>query len=141
MRQYISDEACNLAVRALVISRLDYCNGLLVGVTEWLCDMMQRIQNRAALLVARPRVTRGQILHVGLHHASFAAASLAPCQATCYLQTLPACIQVPAWDCTPTSHRTVVSLHQGPTLYITVARLLFVTTTIMASHGLPPCRI
>ena len=31
VRQYISDGACKLAVLALVISHLDYCNGLLAG--------------------------------------------------------------------------------------------------------------
>lgn len=64
VRRYISDEACKSAVLALVISRLDYCNGLLAGATEHQLDKLQQIQNRAARLVARPRVARGQILHV-----------------------------------------------------------------------------
>ena len=52
-----------MAVLALVVSRLDYCNGL-PGATVRLFDKLQRIQNRAARLVARPRVTHGQILHI-----------------------------------------------------------------------------
>ena len=61
---YISDEACKVAVLAFVIGHLDCCNGLLAGARERLFDKLQRIQNRAARLVARPRVTRGQILHI-----------------------------------------------------------------------------
>ena len=64
VRQYISEEACKLAVLALVISRLDYCNGLLAGATEQMYDKLQRIQNRAARLVVRQRVAHGQTLHL-----------------------------------------------------------------------------
>ena len=44
VRQYISEEACKLAVLALVISHLDYCNGLLAGATEQMYDKLQWIQ-------------------------------------------------------------------------------------------------
>ena len=64
MRQYISEEACKLAVLALVISRLDYCNGLLAGAMEQMYDKLQRIQNRAARLVVRQRVAQGHTLHL-----------------------------------------------------------------------------
>ena len=64
VRQYISDEACKLAVLALVISRLDYCNGLLAGAMEQKYDKLQRIQNLAARLVVRQRVAHGQTLYL-----------------------------------------------------------------------------
>ena len=63
VRRYISEEACKLAVLALIISRLDYCNGLLAGATEQMYDKLQRIQNRAARLVVRQRVAHSQTLH------------------------------------------------------------------------------
>ncbi len=64
VRRYISDAACRLAVIALVISRLDYCNGLLSGATESQLTRLQRVQNRAARLIARPRVPRGEVVHI-----------------------------------------------------------------------------
>ena len=48
IRHYISDDACKLAVLALVVSRLDYCNGMLAASTESQLDKLQRIQNRDA---------------------------------------------------------------------------------------------
>lgn len=64
VRHYISDESCKLAVLALVVSRLDYCNGLLAAITQQQVKKLQNIQNRAAKLVARPRAPRGEIVHV-----------------------------------------------------------------------------
>ena len=64
VRCYISDDACKLAILALVVSRLDYCNGLMAAATEFQLNKLQRIQNRAAKLVARPRAPRGQIVHI-----------------------------------------------------------------------------
>ena len=64
MRCYISDEACRLAVLALVVSRLDYCNALLAGASQHLLDKLQRIQNRAARLVVRPRAPRRGVVHI-----------------------------------------------------------------------------
>ena len=81
--QYISDEACKLAILALVIIRLDYCNEFFAGATKPPFDKPQRIQNWAARLMARPSVTPQP---GSTHHASFAAALLALCQAPCYLR-------------------------------------------------------
>ena len=64
MRQYITEGACILAVLGLVISRLDYCNGLLCAGTDQQLQEQQLVQNRAARLVVRPRVPRGQIVHI-----------------------------------------------------------------------------
>ena len=64
VRRYISDEACRLAVLALVVSRLDYCNALLAGVSQHQLGKLQRLQNRAARLVARPHTPPGGVVHV-----------------------------------------------------------------------------
>ena len=50
---------CNAAIKTLVhafiSSRLDYCNQLFVGVTGWLLDKLQSLQNAAARLVTGAR--------------------------------------------------------------------------------------
>ena len=48
IRCYIDKDTCNHAVRSLVISRIDYCNSLLYGITV---KNTQKLQNRAARLV------------------------------------------------------------------------------------------
>jgi len=48
------DAAANL-VASLVFSRLDYCNTVLAGLLRSITAPMQRVQNAAARLVARPR--------------------------------------------------------------------------------------
>ena len=64
VRRNITTDACKLAVLALLISRLDYCNGLLSAATEQQLSKLQSIQNRAARpVVVRPRVPRGQLWH------------------------------------------------------------------------------
>ena len=47
-----------------MVSRLDYGNGLLVGTSESNFSKLQRLQNRAARLLARPRATRGRPLYI-----------------------------------------------------------------------------
>lgn len=51
IRRFITQEACHHAVRALVLSRLDYANSLLYGVKEKDLKRLQRLQNKAARLV------------------------------------------------------------------------------------------
>jgi len=55
IRKYISVEACHSAVQSLVVSRLDYCNALLIGLPRYQVQRLQRLQNRAARLVTRSR--------------------------------------------------------------------------------------
>ena len=64
VRRYITAGTCRLAVLALVISRLDYCNSLLAGSQELHMNRLQMVQNRAARLITRPRAPRGEIVHV-----------------------------------------------------------------------------
>ena len=64
VRCCISDEACRLTVHALVVSRLDYSNALLAGASQHQLEKLQRLQNRAAWLVARPHTPPGGVVHV-----------------------------------------------------------------------------
>lgn len=51
IRRFLSQEACHHAVRALVLSRIDYANSLLLGAREGDLKRLQRLQNKAARLV------------------------------------------------------------------------------------------
>ena len=49
--EFIDQSACHNAVRSLVLSRIDYCNGLLSSIPSTQLDRVQRLQNWAARLV------------------------------------------------------------------------------------------
>ena len=51
IRKYLSLDGLKMLVKALVISRLDYCSCLLYGIPKYQRDKLQRIQNTAARLV------------------------------------------------------------------------------------------
>ena len=51
IRTFLTKDATQLLVQALVISRLDYCNSLLAGLPASATKPLQRIQNAAARLV------------------------------------------------------------------------------------------
>ena len=51
IRKYITRDACNHAVRSHVISRLDYCNGLLTEVPSVQLRRLQSLQNWAARII------------------------------------------------------------------------------------------
>ena len=51
IRRFITQDACHHAVRALVLSRIDYANSLLFGAREADIKRLQRLQNKAARLV------------------------------------------------------------------------------------------
>ena len=55
IRHCLSTEACKTIVHTLVISRLDYGNAVLYGITEALMTKLQMVQNSAARLAARQR--------------------------------------------------------------------------------------
>ena len=53
IRHYLTTEATKSAVNALVTSRLDYCNSLLVNLPASQILQLQRVQNNAARLITR----------------------------------------------------------------------------------------
>ena len=53
IRHLLTESATVSAVRTLVLSRMDYCNGLLSGATSEILRKLQLIQNSAARLVMR----------------------------------------------------------------------------------------
>ena len=55
IRPYLSEKATAILVRSLILSKLDYVNSLLYGISEGLLDKLQRIQNNAARLVYRKK--------------------------------------------------------------------------------------
>ena len=55
IRPCLDTQTCTMAVQALVMSRLDYCNGLLIGITKHNIDLLQRVQNMAARTILNLR--------------------------------------------------------------------------------------
>ncbi|XP_072048851.1 uncharacterized protein [Amphiura filiformis] len=51
IRRFLSQDACHHAVRALVLSRIDYANSLMYGAREMDLKRLQRLQNKAARLI------------------------------------------------------------------------------------------
>ena len=51
IRKYLTDENLKLLVNTLVISRLDYCNSILYGLSKRELDKLQRVHNTAARLI------------------------------------------------------------------------------------------
>ena len=55
LRKMLTKDACNHALRSLVLSRLDYSNSLLININKTDIERLQRIQNRAARIVLKAR--------------------------------------------------------------------------------------
>jgi hypothetical protein len=55
IRKSIPKETCKALVQATVISRLDYCNGIYIGLPRTLTDRLQRVQNAAARVISGAR--------------------------------------------------------------------------------------
>jgi hypothetical protein len=53
VRRNLTDKAAAMLVHSFVVSRVDYCNSVLSGVTKQQCDRVQRILNTAARLLLR----------------------------------------------------------------------------------------
>ncbi|XP_072023044.1 uncharacterized protein [Amphiura filiformis] len=51
IRRYITTESCHHLARSLILSRLDYANSLLLGISAKDRKQLQRLQNRAAKVV------------------------------------------------------------------------------------------
>ena len=55
IRDYLTEEVAKKLVTTFILSRLDYCNSLLVGISQDKLLRLQVIQNRAAKLVCRKK--------------------------------------------------------------------------------------
>ena len=53
IRQALDNKTAETVGRAIILSRLDYCNSLLPGISEHNLDRLQRLQNRLVRAVAR----------------------------------------------------------------------------------------
>ena len=68
IRRFLDFDACHNAVRALILSKLDYCSCLLNDLTQKNITRLQRIQNRCAkLIIKRPKLTHASPLLHDLH--------------------------------------------------------------------------
>lgn len=57
IRKSLSVNTCHALVRAMILSRLDYCNGLLVGAPAYLLKQMDGVMRAAARLILQlPRI-------------------------------------------------------------------------------------
>ncbi|KAI2646130.1 hypothetical protein H4Q32_024583 [Labeo rohita] len=74
IRPFLTEQATQLLVQALVISRLDYCNALLAGLPSCTIKPLQMIQNAAARLVFNePKRVHVTPLFITLHWLPIAA--------------------------------------------------------------------
>ena len=53
VRSYLTEDATKQLVTSCVLSRLDYCNSLLMGTPNSVIQPMQKVQNAAARLTLR----------------------------------------------------------------------------------------
>ena len=58
IRQYLTEEATKTLVTSCILSRLDFCNSLLMATPNAIIQPLQTLQNSAARLVFRSRRTR-----------------------------------------------------------------------------------
>ena len=54
-RRVLTEDATKTVMQSLVMSRLDYCNALLIGIQQDLIAKLQQLQNSAARIVLRTR--------------------------------------------------------------------------------------
>ncbi len=74
IRPFLTEHAANFLSKALVISRLDYCNALLAGLPSSTIKLLQMIQNAAARLVFnKPKRAHVTPLFISLHWLPVAA--------------------------------------------------------------------
>ena len=52
MRKYMDEDITRTLIQAMVISKLDYANGLLYGINKKLLRKLQLVQNTAARLIS-----------------------------------------------------------------------------------------
>jgi len=55
LKAFLTQEALVTVVHAFVTSRIDYCNSVLCGISDYSINRLQRIQNSAAHIVTNTR--------------------------------------------------------------------------------------
>ena len=48
VRDLLDYDTCNILVQALVLAKVDYCNSLLLGSSQYMLDKLQKIHNMGA---------------------------------------------------------------------------------------------
>ena len=60
IRKYLTKDACQVVVCSLVLSHIDYCNGILIGAPKTSITFLQRAQTMASkLILGRKRLDSG----------------------------------------------------------------------------------
>ena len=68
IRKYLDYDTRHSVVRALVLSRLDYCNSLLTGLKQHDLNHLQKLQNKVARLIhMKPKYSHATPLLTDLH--------------------------------------------------------------------------
>ena len=68
IRRYLTLEAAKTLVQAHVISRLDYCNAILINIPKFMIERMQKIMNIAARIILQiPRDSSVTNAFIKLH--------------------------------------------------------------------------
>ena len=60
IRKFLNTDTTKSAIVSLVTSRLDYCNGLLCGITDELLCRLQKVQNNAGSVALKSMITLHQ---------------------------------------------------------------------------------
>ena len=55
IRNILDEDTTKLLMSSFILSRLDYCNALLVGSPKYLLDKLQKVQNKAARIVTKTK--------------------------------------------------------------------------------------
>ncbi len=93
IRPFLSEQAAQLLVQALVLSRLDYCNALLAGLPTCTIKPLQLIQNAAARVVFN--LAEKSSRYPSLHPVTLATNSRSH-----QIQGTDVCLQDHNWHCT-----------------------------------------
>jgi len=51
IRSSLTQDVANMMTSSIIGSRIDYCNSLLIGISEQNMDRLQRVQSKAARIV------------------------------------------------------------------------------------------